>query len=328
MAAVCGLLVLMTGCEEFAKELSPETLAAMQERTRRLSQIEAELASRGLKPRPGPPGVDEVRVQLSFPSEQPHLRVGLAQGGAKRMMFDTGASLTVLGPNEALKHGALFVSPHDVPEMPAQGVLGVEPFRPAVLPGVELGSWKVGPLPILVPAETARLGPGMRLYILGFDVVRRHCSYVTVDYQGKELVFGFRNPYQPSGRANVRQSSFRIDQGVPVTRLTSGNVSWDAILDTGSFNGVEISESVARAMGREKDGILVGGMRLGGVGGMKTSEEVGLRYLFLPELRVCGMTHRKAQVDIAPGMPRVGSFFFQDYKVTFDLRSQKLWLEW
>jgi hypothetical protein len=29
-----------------------------------------------------------------------------------------------------------------------------------------------------------------------------------------------------------------------------------------------------------------------------------------------------------PGAPRIGSYFLQNYRVTFDLRRQLVWLEW
>ena len=270
----------------------------------------------------------EVRVPLAFPGGQPHVRVVHSQGGSRKMMFDTGASLTVLSQREALRHGALWVDPRDVPEISARGVLGTESFQPAMLPGLQIGAWNAGPVQILVPPANAQTGLRGGLAILGFGTVARSCSYVTVDYPARELVLGFGKSYQPSNRTNVRRSEFFVESGVPMTRLRSGRVSWDAILDTGSFNGIEISASVARAMGREHEGIVVRGMSVAGVGGTKTSEEMGLRHIVLPELRAMGMTHRKAQVDIAPGPPRVGSFFFQDYKVTFDVRREKLWLEW
>jgi hypothetical protein len=320
------MAALVAGCEEFGQELSPERLAAIQAQTRRLSDIDQDLAQKGLSARAA--GVPEVRVPISFHSSQPMVRLTLANGASRKVMFDTGATLSVLGAKEALKHGAMWVDARDVPEITGRGVLGEEPFSPAVLPDVRVGDWKVGSIPILVPAERARLAPGLSIALLGFQVVRKHCSFVTIDYPNKELVFGFGGSYQPSGSANARRSPLRISGGVPMTRLSSGGVSWEAVVDTGSFNGVEISASVARSMGRERDGIGVPNMTLGGVGGMKTGAEVGLRYIFLPELRACGMVHRNAQVDISPGIPRIGSFFLQDYKVTIDLKNRTLWLEW
>lgn len=324
LLAVFGL----SGCEEFGGAISPQTLAAMQARTRRLTEIVGELKKQGHSVAIETPSTNEVRVPLRFKGTHPYIDVDTASGGRILMLFDTGASLSVMGPKDALKHGALFVDSRDVRDVMAEGIFGTEAFRPALVPQLKIGKWSVGAVPILVPAESAVVTPGSSLKIVGFNVPLKVCSYVTVNYLKKEAVFGFGQPYQPSGYARVRQSPMSFVRGVPTARLSVGNVSWDAILDTGSFNGIEINETVAHAMGRSKEGIGVSGLRLGGVGGVKSSEEIGLRYIHVPSLEACGMVHRNAQIDISRGQPRVGSFFFQDYKVTFDILNRRLWLEW
>ena len=47
----------------------------------------------------------------------------------------------------------------------------------------------------------------------------------------------------------------------------------------------------------------------------------------LPEISLAGGRYPKAEVDISPGMPRLGSFFLKDYRVTFDFQRKRLWLE-
>lgn len=324
VAAGLGLV----GCEELGGGLSPRTLAEIQAGTRRLTAIDSDLKGKGLTLRTAAPAGDVVQVPMRMKNGLPFIQVGVGAAGSKSLLFDTGATMSVLGAKEALDGGAYFVDSRDVKQIMARGVFGTEAFLPALVPKWSVGDWSVGTMPVLVPAERAVHSPGSSLKIMGFYAPKVQCSYVTVNYLTEEVIFGFRQAYRPSGYSRVRSSPMSVDSGVPMSRLSVGGVSWDAILDTGSFNGIEINEGVAQAMGRARDGTGVSGLRLGGVGGMKSAEEVGLRYIQVASLNACGMVHRNAQVDIAPGPPRVGSFFFQDYKVTFDIRNRKLWLEW
>lgn len=121
---------------------------------------------------------------------------------------------------------------------------------------------------------------------------------------------------------------FRLQHGVPFVTLKSGKVTWEAIVDTGSFNGVEISEDVAMRLGVHRSGTPVRGLHLLSIGGTVTSEQINLRTVRLPEVRFMGGRYTNAEVDISPGPPRVGSGFLKDYRVTFDFKKRSLWLEW
>jgi hypothetical protein len=115
---------------------------------------------------------------------------------------------------------------------------------------------------------------------------------------------------------------------VPFIDLKAKGVKWSCIIDTGSFNGIEIDEAIAKKLGVQDQGKIVEGLILVAVGGMVSSDKARLRTVTLPEITLLGESHKQAEVDISPGIPRVGSFYLKDYRVTFDFRQKRVWLEW
>ena len=65
-----------------------------------------------------------------------------------------------------------------------------------------------------------------------------------------------------------------------------------------------------------------------GVGGTTTPEKAGVRVITVPRMSLMGSTFSNAQIDVMPGPARIGSYFLQNYRVTFDFRRQVIWLEW
>jgi hypothetical protein len=63
------------------------------------------------------------------------------------------------------------------------------------------------------------------------------------------------------------------------------------------------------------------------IGGMSDASEAGVKISSLKRLNGLGPPHTDAEIAITGGGARVGSFFFQDYRTTFDLKNQTLWLE-
>jgi len=86
--------------------------------------------------------------------------------------------------------------------------------------------------------------------------------------------------------------------------------------------------AAAQKLGVQDQGRPVEGLFLAGVGGTISSEKAKLRTLTFDEISLAGGSYPKAEVDVSPGLPRIGSFFLKDYRVTFDFRRKRLWLEW
>ncbi|HCN28767.1 MAG TPA: hypothetical protein DIT64_08355 [Verrucomicrobiales bacterium] len=245
------------------------------------------------------------------------------------VILDTGAASTMLHAATALRSGVRILE-LKAGVVAMQGVIGQEQARIGLMRQLEIGGWKLEGQPCLVRMHENRVPQedGEPHNLLGFDLLARHCSHVTLDYPKQQAVFAFGGLYQPQRGVHTARATFETRLGAPFITAASGGKTWQAVVDTGSFNGVEISQEVAEMLGVEKQGRPVEGIVLVSVGGTVTSEKAGLRTVRLEEARLFGETWRGAQVDISPGPPRVGGFFLKDYRVTFDFRRRCVWLEW
>lgn len=276
---------------------------------------------------------DGGRLIVSFEMEEGATPVVQARigGGRVSMVIDTGASSTLLHGAVAAKVGVRLLE-SKAGSVAMQGVAGREDARIGLIHSLDVGGWHLEGQPCLVRMHENRVhlirSQELECNLLGLDLLSKYCSSVTLDYRKKHLVLAFSGSYQPVAGNHSASAPLEIRQGVPFITLTSGGKSWQAVLDTGSFNGVEISQNVAEMLGVEKQGKPVEGIVLVAVGGTISSGQAGLRTLALPELRLLGEIWRDAQVDISPGPPRVGSYFLRDYRVTFDFRRKCVWLEW
>ncbi|WP_166647284.1 retropepsin-like aspartic protease [Prosthecobacter fusiformis] len=262
----------------------------------------------------------------------PVLEAGINGRGAVSMMLDTGASRTMLQAATAVSHKVPIMRAEDA-KVEMQGVVGKETGRIGLLNPLTLGSWSLNGYPCLVRTYENRLtgmsgAASFPESLLGFDVAVNYCRYLTLNYPGESVIFGFGQAFVP--QAGTRKSSvpFKMKHGVPFITLRSGAHSWEAIVDSGSFNGIEINEEVAKKLGVHQGGRKVSGLYLMSIGGTVSSSQANLRTVKLPDLTLCGGKYKEVEVDISPGPPRVGSHFLKDYRATFDFKSKKLWLEW
>lgn len=282
--------------------------------------------------RPSPPPSRTVSLPLRMAAGVPVVKALINGHGAETMMFDTGASRSMIHAGTAVEKKIPVLRAEDA-TVELQGVVGKEQSRLGLLDPLILGTWALNGYPCLVRTYENRLH-GMRgassfpESLLGFDVASRNCSYLTVDYRAKQITFGFQQAFAPRAPSRSGSSTFKIEHGVPFITMQSGKEKWEAIVDTGSFNGIEISEEVAKRLGVQNDGEAVHGLYLMAVGGTVSSTQANMRMVKLKDISFLGDTYRDAEVDIAPGPPRVGSFFLKDYRVTFDFQRKKLWLEW
>lgn len=262
----------------------------------------------------------------------PVLQAQINGQGTVPMMMDTGASRTLTHAATAVKMKVHVLRAADA-TVEMQGVVGKENARVGLLNPLVLGGWSLPGYPCLVRTYENRItrNSGASAFpesLLGFDVAQQHCSYLTMDYRNKRLTFGFRDLFQAPKGKRVAFAPFVVKKGVPFITLESGGKKWEAIVDSGSFNGIEISEEVAARLGVQDQGEAVHGLYLMAVGGTISSSEARLRTVKLPDLTLVGDRYRDVEVDISPGPPRVGSHFLKDYRVTFDFRRKRLWLEW
>jgi hypothetical protein len=288
------------------------------------AEFEASLTGRSV--------VTDRRLVLPFRMEDdavPVLDVEVNGVDGVPLILDTGASATLLHAYTASLAGVRLLAAEEG-SVPMQGVIGVEQARIGLVRRLRLGGWTLEGFPCLVRLHENRIsltGASFRHNLLGFDLLRRHCSHVTLDFPGRSVEFAFTGRFQPQPGRQVAWAPFTVRQGAPFITLGSGDQRWQAVVDTGSFNGIEISREVAERLGVAGQGQPVEGLILLSVGGTVRSDDAGLRTVRLADLSLFGEAWRDAPVDISPGPPRVGSCFLRDYRVTFDFRSGRIWLE-
>jgi hypothetical protein len=281
-------------------------------------------------------GEPTATVNLAVNSVIPTFRCWLS--GSKEptaLMFDTGAQLSLIEADTAIKHGIGIIDPKTT-NITVMGVLGKEKMFGGIFSPIDFGRTQITKQLCLVRLhrnETRTLGPFLKerigMDLLGFDLARQWCKFVTVDYPANKLTFGFNADFkQPPKGPGVWKIPLIFEGGLPHIVLEANGVKWLALVDTGSAFGVEIDESLAAELDLLKSAKPVqSGLINTAIGGMSDAFEAGVRIVNVDQLYGLGPTHRNAEIAISGGGARVGSFFFRDYRTTFDLKNQTLWLE-
>ncbi|MCX6851434.1 MAG: aspartyl protease family protein [Verrucomicrobia bacterium] len=272
---------------------------------------------------PQNPGAD-VAVPMQLRAGTPHVMASINGQRPIPLLLDTGATLSVFEPDVATHCGLL---PSGGRRLLIHGVHGIAGASQAVMSTMDLGQWNATNVRCLVRGVSSFRPNGLGTAILGMDHLRRHCSFLTIDYQRNTVELGFSRTFQPT-RGVVTRTPVRWVNGMPVIRVSSGGLSWDAVVDSGSTWGIVIDQSTAARLGHAHDGMGMGeGLILSGVGGSVRADQVGARTIQVPAATLCGETHPGATLYVMPGPKRVGSRFWQGTRLTVDFRSNALWLE-
>jgi hypothetical protein len=270
----------------------------------------------------------KVSLPFDFKAKTPVIKGAGPEDQPLSMLFDTGAARTVFSANTAVRGKVRTIHAQEAMST-MLGVVGNEQGLVGIIRPLRLGAWTLPAYPCFVRLHES-FGEGI-VYpsdILGFDLPARYCSQLTFDYPNQRVLLSFQEHFKRRAGMNASSVPFTIEGGVPFVKVQAKGMTWSSLIDTGSFNGVEINEAVAKKLGVQDQGIIVEGLTLVAVGGMISSDRAKLRTVKLPEIKLLGGTYKQTEVDISPGPPRIGSFFLKDYRVTFDFQSHRLWLEW
>ncbi|MBX7212299.1 MAG: retropepsin-like domain-containing protein [Verrucomicrobiaceae bacterium] len=281
-------------------------------------------------------GPAAVTVPLAVNSVIPTLRCWI--NGSKKpvaLMFDSGAQVSLLDADTALKNNLGIVNPGTT-NITVMGVMGKEKMLAGIFSPLDFGQARLTRQLCLVRTshnETRWMGPLMKekvsMDLLGFDMVRQWCRYVTLDYPAHKMTFGFKADFKPPPPGpRVWKMPLIMEGGLPNVILESGGIRWLSLVDTGSAFGVEIDESLAAELDVLRTARPVDpGMVNTAIGGMSDVNKAGVKLAMLKKLEGLGPSHQDAEIAISPGGARVGSFFFKDYRLTMDLMRQVFWLE-
>lgn len=270
----------------------------------------------------------KVSLPFDFKAKTPVIKGTGPDDQPLSMLFDTGAARTVFSANTAIRGNVRTIHAQEAMST-MLGVVGNEQGLVGIIRPLRLGAWTLPAYPCFVRLHES-FGEGIAYPsdILGFDLPARYCSQLTFDYPNQRVLLSFQEHFKRRAGMNAASVPFTIEGGVPFVKVQAKGMTWSSLIDTGSFNGVEINEAVAKKLGVQDQGIIVEGLTLVAVGGMISSDKAKLRTVKLSEIKLLGGTYKQAEVDISPGPPRIGSFFLKDYRVTFDFQSHLLWLEW
>jgi len=274
------------------------------------------------------PAQPTVTLPFKMIAGVPCIEATVGQGKTIQMMIDTGAARVMMHAGTAAKHGFPIVRA-DQAQVTMVGIVGNEQGRLGIAAPLQLGSWEMVGYPCFIRTQENRiLGAQLPENILGFDLPSHSCSYLTLDYRKRLVTFGFSGLFTPQADKKSSYAPFVIIGDVPFIIAESKGQRWKSLVDTGSFNGIEIDETVARKLAVQDKGKPVVGLYLAAVGGTVSSAAAKLRTVTLPNIDLLGGNYAKPEIDISPGIPRVGSFFLKDYCVTFDFRRKRICLQW
>lgn len=325
----------VSGCAESFAVKNEAVSAEMQRQLHAQAVPSSELAiSKGalkVKTNSRPPAEGFLKVPMYYESGIPHIKVSLNGRKPKKFMFDTGATFSVFDAEQAVEFGMRTV-PQVRPQM--AGVLGTEPGMAAVIPTMQIGSWRLENLPCIIRMQRTAVGSGILKEHLGVSVLGVHlaagnCKYLTLDFLRDEVEFGFTRSFGGKTRKHMHKTPMTMKNGVPSITLKKGSVQWDAVVDSGSVFGVQLDQTVATVLGYRDGGWHVGGDYLiTGIGGAQTPKEAKVRVLEFPALGLFGSYYPFAEVDVMPGPSRIGTYVLEDYRVTLDFEHGVLWVEW
>jgi hypothetical protein len=295
------------------------------------SELKINQGALNVKTRSVPPPEGVLKVPMYYDNGIPFIKVSLNGRKPKKFMFDTGATFSVFDAEQAVEFGMRTV-PQVRPTM--SGVLGNEPGMAALIPTVQIGSWKLENLPCILRMQRTAWGSGilkehLAISVLGVHIAAANCKYLTLDFLQEEVEFGFTRSFAGKTRKHMHKSSLSMKSGVPTTTLKHGRYQWEAVVDSGSVFGVQLDEKVASVLGYKKGGWQVGGNYLiTGVGGAQTPDQAKVRVLELNTLGLFGSRYPFAEVDVMPGPSRLGTYLLEDYRVTLDFEHGLLLVEW
>jgi predicted aspartyl protease len=336
MALTIIAMACLTGCaDSFAvkREAVPEEVQK-QLQAQAISASELKPTSKGglnIRTNSVPPPEGVVKVPMYYERGIPYLKVSLNGHKPTKYMLDTGAAMSVFDAEQAVEYGMRTV-PQVRPTM--AGVLENVPGMAAIIPTLQIGTWRLENLPCIVRMQRTTLGAGilkehLGISLLGVNMLARNCKYATLDFLKEEFEFGITRSFPGQVRKHMHKASLSMKHGVPTTLLKCRKLSWEAVVDSGSVFGVQLDRRVAELLGYKNGGWDVGGNYLiTGVGGAQTPKEANVRVLEFKALGLFGSYYPFAQVDVMPGPSRLGTYLLEDYRVTLDFEHNVLWVEW
>ena len=275
---------------------------------------------------------DIVTVPMEIRGGLPCVKCRINGGSPQWIIIDTGSQGCVLEAKTAVKNHVKVVDPAAT-NLRIVGVLGTESALMGIPDSLQIGDWQINRFPVLVRTQRNRLVSSwpfgkidLAFDVVGTNIMRSMCSYMTLDYLGGAATFGFKGTFKPSPSAKYWHAPLSMDKGLPHVRIRTQGVDWTALIDTGATSVAELNEGTAKKLGILQGARTVNGSRLG-VGEAPSGAADAHRMVTIPTLERIGPDIRKVPALIVGDFTKLGTGLLRRFRVTFDFRGQRLWIE-
>ncbi len=310
--------------------VSPATMKLLNQKSQKLDELGIHQEGEKLVCRANWSAEGPVTVSLLWKHSLPHV-TALVNGHPVHLIVDTGSQGCVLEAETAVRCGVTTVraSEHN---FTLSGISGAESALLGVPDNVEIGDWKWNRLPCLVrTGKSEMVGPwpldrqAFAINILGMDVMRQMCSYLTLDYPRGRVIFGLKEEFKPGTSLKTWSTPLEFREGLPHVKISDGNTDWWALVDTGASTLAEMNAELAAKNGFQKNASRSNTARIG-VGAPGMAADQTLRQVRVPELKKLGPRLLNVDMLIVPDRSKIGAIL-RPFRVTFDFKRSLLWLE-
>ncbi len=332
MAAALGLTMSCCSALPHAemKAVSSATMKSLDEKSQKLDELGIRKDGAALLCRTNWSANGPETVSMLWQQNLPHV-TALVNGHPVRLIVDTGSQGCVLEADTALRCGVTTVRASEH-KFTLSGISGSETALLGVPEKVEIGGWKWSHMPCLVrTGKSEMVGPWsldrrpFTINILGMDVMRNMCSYLTLDFPHSRVVFGLKDEFKPSTGAKTWSAPLEFREGLPHVKIGDGKNEWWALVDTGASTMAEMNAEMAAQLGFLKNASRSNMARIG-VGAPVKDANQAIRQVRVPELMKLGPRLLNVNMLIVPDRSKIGAIL-RPFRVTFDFKRSLLWLE-
>jgi predicted aspartyl protease len=267
-----------------------------------------------------------VRLPLKLRYNVPAVPCTL-NGSAVWMIVDTGSQVGLLAAETAARVG-VHPLPGGTGSAQLTGSHGAERANVGMIDRLAVGAWSQADVPTVIRQRTAQrystdlLSPPVLIDVLSVQLLRRVCSYVTIDSSTVE--FGFQQAFRPID-ANRGAVPLRFRRGLPYADLVIKGRRFECLVDTGTSAPLELNARDAADTGlRAKAG---GASRLRIGIGEGNRQAARVRTGILAQAQLGGASLRNVEAAIVPDSSKIGFGLLRHFRTTFDFQHDRLWLE-
>ena len=360
MRFVAGILLVtvalaLAGCaydpiaqlEAMTPTLDADQLAELQRRAKSPEALGIEVLRRGsfLAFR----GVNEVRatntvtvplsrVETGHPFEPggryrvPVVLATVNGHDGVRVMLDSGSNQSLCG--YGLARGLDLVPLAGFGAMNSHGIGGTVDTMPALTESLRIGGVEVRKLITMINPDVQALRVQefwgtSRVFLVGMNLLRG-LSYLTVDSVRGYVVFGVGESYRPDKASEFVASaplSWQNDLPCVPVRI-DGKGPFPCLVDTGGDYGFLLPRARASGLGywRPDKGTMATST---GVAGAGLSVTYDVRTAHVGDMELLNIPSRTIVVgpEAAGGQMLIGNQTLRHYRVTFDFKNQRFWME-